>query len=61
MKIYDKFIYLFQFEYKYIFLIFTVVFISGCLDKLPTIGAVDMVVLVLEEDYTPFLYFQQKT
>ena len=38
MKNDDKFIYFFQFEYKYIFLIFIVVFISGCVDKLPSYG-----------------------
>ena len=60
MKNDDKFIYFFQFEYKYIFLIFIVVFISRCLDKLPSMGAVDLVVLILAEDHTLFLYFQQK-
>ena len=61
MKNDDKFIYFFQFEYKYISLIFIVVFISGCIDKLPSIDAVDMVLLILAEDHTRFLYFQQKT
>ena len=61
MKNDEKFINFFQFEYKYIFWIFIVFFLSGCVDKLPSMGAVEMIVLVLNEDHTPFLYFQQKT
>ncbi len=38
MKNDDKFIYYFQLEYKYIFLILIVLLLSGCVEKLPSYG-----------------------